>query len=413
MKNIKKVAQVTRRFSLRKWGGTENVVFEVSKELVGRKIDSPVFCTDMLERPGVQPLDNVAVHRFRYCFPWLFLSKKAKQTLELKGGSPLSLRLFWGLLTERDLSLIHTHVQHRLGGMARTVARLKKIPYVVSLHGGYFTLPEEQVEKMTRPFRGKLEWGKAFGAVFGSRRVLEDADAIICVGQDEVAEVRQRFPEKSVHYLPNGVDVQRFSEVDGEAFRSKYGYQPLEKIVLCVSRIDYQKNQGGLVRVFAEFSEKHPDHRLVLIGPVTVEAYYDDILREINRLDLSERVRIIEGIEPTDPLLVSAYKASEMFVLTSVHEPFGMVVLEAWAAGLPVIAHRIGGIPGFVKDEETALLVEPENEHDLLTAMDRLAGDIALRGDLSRKAFGEVASTYDWSKIVDQLLSIYSEIIKG
>ncbi|QBG45871.1 glycosyltransferase family 1 protein [Verrucomicrobia bacterium S94] len=413
MPKVQKVIHVTRRFTPKKWGGTEHVVFSISREMMRRGISNTVFCTDMLATSGTQWFGKVPVKRFRYCFPWFFLSRAARKKLELKGGSPLSLPLFFALLAEKDISLIHTHVQKRLGGMARTAARLKKIPYVVSLHGGFFSVPPEQLEKMTEPFRGKPEWGRVFGALLGSRRVLEDADAIICVGRNEAEEAGKRFPEKPVYYLPNGVDVRRFSEADGEAFRKKYGFRPQEKIVLCVSRIDYQKNQLGLVRAFSAFAENHPDHRLVLIGPVTVEAYRDTLENEIQTLGLSGRVTVIEGLSPLDPLLPSAYKAAEMFVLPSVHEPFGIVVLEAWAAGVPVVASRVGGIPGFVEHRRTALLTEPGDDDALREGMEILAEDIALRSDLSRCAFGEVATTYDWSKITDRLLVVYEEVIAG
>ncbi|MEA2069163.1 MAG: glycosyltransferase family 4 protein, partial [Verrucomicrobiota bacterium] len=341
-----------------------------------------------------------------------WLSTEAKAKLRLKGGSPLSFPLFFSLLREKNLSIVHTHVQHRLGGMARTVAKLKRIPYVVSLHGGHFTLPQEQVDRMTEPFRGKPEWGKVFGALFGSRRVLADADAIICVGESECAEVRKRYPGKRVFYIPNGVQVDRFAKADGALFRKVHGFQPLEKIVLCVSRIDYQKNQLGLVRAFAGFAERHPGHRLVLIGAVTVEAYRDEVLAEIDRLGLKGRTTVIEGLRPDDPLLPSAYKAAEIFVLPSLHEPFGIVVLEAWAAGLPVVANRIGGIPGFTTDREDILLAEPGDEAGLAKLMAGLAGDAALRTDLSRKAFGEVAANYDWPRIVARIREIYGQCIR-
>ena len=187
MAELKKVVHVVRRFVPEKWGGTESVVFNLARELIRQGINSKVFCTDMFSMPGRSCLEAVPVQRFRYVFPWLGLSGAAKAKLRLKGGSPLALGLFFGLLKENDLSLIHTHVQHRLGGMARTAAKLRGIPFVVEVHGGHFTLPSEQVNKMTEPFRSTLEWGKAFGFLFGARRVLKDADAIICVGADESA----------------------------------------------------------------------------------------------------------------------------------------------------------------------------------------------------------------------------------
>lgn len=410
MSKLNKVVHVMRRFVPDKWGGTENVVFNLSRELLDQEIASPVFCTDMFSRPGTEVFETITVKRFRYVFPWIGLSRKAKAALELKGGSPLSIPLFFALLREKNCSVIHAHVQHRLGGMARTVAKLKGIPYVVSLHGGHFTLPQAQVDIMTQPFQGKPEWGKVFGALLGSRRVLNDADAIICVGQSEFDEVRQRYPLKNVFYVPNGVDVNKFSKADGAAFRKAYGFKPVEKIILCVSRIDDQKNQRGLVRAFAALEKTHPDHRLVLIGAVTVEAYHQALIAEVEQLGLQNKITLIEGLRPDDPLLPSAYCAAEQFALASTHEPFGIVVLEAWAAGLPVVANRVGGIPGFATHGENILLVEPGNEAELSKTMAQLSDTITLRSDLSRKAFGEVATHYDWKKISVQLRQIYEQI---
>jgi len=261
MADLQKVAHVMRRFSLEKWGGTETVVFNISRAMVRQGMECSIRCTNMFSRSGDEEMDGVLIRRFSYIFPWIGLSEDAKARLRLKGGSPLTLPLFFSLLKDKNVSIIHTHVQHRLGGMARTAAKLKRIPYVVSIHGGHFTIPAEQTEKMIDPFRGKPEWGKAFGFLFGARRTLQDADAVICVGENEYREVQQRYPTKNVSYIPNGVHVDRFAGADGAAFREKYGFQPLEKIILCLSRIDYQKNQLGLVRAFAEFAPRHPDHR--------------------------------------------------------------------------------------------------------------------------------------------------------
>ena len=413
MLEIRKVAHVMRRFVPDKWGGTEAVVFNLSEEFQREGVVSPIHCTAMFAEPGTGQVGSVRVSRHRYVLPWFGLSCEAKAQLRLKGGSPLSLPLFFSLLKEKELSLIHTHVQHRLGGMARTVAKLKGIPYVVSIHGGYFTLPGEQVEKMTEPFRGKLEWGKVFGALFGSRRVLADAAAIICVGQNEAEETRRRFPGKPVHYVPNGVDINRFAQADGALFRDRYGFRPDEKIVLCVSRIDYQKNQLGLVRAFARFAEGHPGHRLVLVGAVTVEAYGAELKSEIERLGIGDKVAVVGGMRPDDPLLPSAYQAAELFVLPSVHEPFGIVVLEAWAAGVPVVAGRVGGIPGFAVDHKNILFAGPANDAELAQRMAGLADDPSLRDRLAENAGREVRAKYGWDVAMRRTMEVYEQAVRG
>ena len=399
-----------RRFVPDKWGGTESVVYHLSGALQQQGVKSPVHCCAMFAPPGRDRMGAVDVHRHRYLFPWFGLSAEARRALRLKGGSPLSLSLFFGLLFERRVSLIHTHVQHRLGGMARTVARLKRIPYVVSLHGGHYTLPSDEVERMMQPFRGKIEWGKGFGALFGSRRVLQDADAILCVGRSEFEKVKERFPRKPVFHVSNGVDIGRFERAAPEPFRDAFGFEAADRLVLCVSRIDSQKNQIGLVHAFARFASSHPDHQLVLLGPVSVEGYRDKLQQEILRLGLERKVRLLKGLAPDDPLLPSAYKAAELFVLPSLHEPFGIVVLEAWAAGLPVVASRVGGIPGFAVDGENAVLVEPDSENALAGAMETLAENPQLRHRLAQNASLAVQE-YDWKSVAEQVMSIYSKLL--
>jgi len=286
------------------------------------------------------------------------------------------------------------------------VARLRGIPYVVSIHGGHLTLPEEQSRRMQDPFRGKPEWGKAFGWLLGARRVLDDADAIICVGRDEHAEMVRRHGDKS-HYVPNGVRTELFRRADATAFRSRAGLLPGEKLALCVSRIDYQKNQLLLVRAFTRFAAVRPEWKLALIGAVTVEGYRDQILEEVRRAGMADRVILIPGFAPDDPLLPSAYKAADVFVLPTVHEPFGIVILEAWAAGAPVVATRIGGIPGFTHDGEDVLLFPKDDEDGLLGHLNRLADDPALRARLVTQAAREVTQ-YDWASVARHMLSIYA-----
>ena len=399
-----------RRFVPDKWGGTETVVFNLARELEKNGTNSPIFCTDMFSKPGSEKIDGVTVRRFRYCFPWFGLSEEAKSALRLKGGSPLSLPLFFGLLRQKNLTLIHTHVGRRLGGIARTIARIRKIPYVIHVHGGRHTVPQEQYDSMTAPIKGKIEWGKIFGLVFGSRKVFDDAAAVICVGQSEADEMRERG-QKNVHYLPNGVHVQRFADAMPQAFRQEYGLED-RKFVLCLSRIDFQKNQLLLVKAFAEFRKTHPDWKLVFIGSVSVEEYYRKILDEIARQNLQDSVLIIPGLKPDDPLLPSAYKAAEIFVLPTANEPFGIVILEAWAAGAPVIATRVGGIPGFTTDGENILLTENNDEAMLTEKMNRLAGSMELRTKLSMNGRAEVAAHYDWSAIADRVVKIYEEVLK-
>lgn len=405
------VGHVMRRMTLRKWGGTEAVVHNLAAQYEKSGTRSPVFCTSMLSEPGREDVAGVSVSRHRYVFPWFGLSAADKHRLELKGGSPLAPGLFAALMREPGLSILHTHVQLRLGGMARTVAKLRRIPYVVSIHGGILTTPPEQVEKMKEPFAGKFEWGRAFGLLLGSRHVLRDASAIICVDKSESRLLASEYPESRVEYIPNGVDTGKFRDADPGVFRRDLGLPDSARVIACVSRIDYQKNQILLVRAFARMAARHPDHVLAIVGPVTVEEYRDRILESARAAGVGDRVHVVPGYPPGDPRLASAFAAAEMFVLPTDHEPFGIVILEAWASGCPVIATKVGGIPGFTTDGRDILHVPKGDEEAMAAAMERLAADGALRHRLGEAGKAESAG-YDWSTIAGRYLDLYSELIR-
>lgn len=404
------VYHIARRFVLDKWGGTEAVVYNYCTQMKKNGINNHIYTTDIFCDQKEDDLEGVKIHRFSYIFPWLFLSAEAKEKLKLKGGSPLSLSMLFRLLFAKRPSVIHTHVQHRLGGIARTVAKFKKIPYVVSLHGNYLTLPQSEAKKMMSPFRGKFEWGKAFGFLLGSRKTVSGADAVICVDRNEYQKLQERYPRKKIVYFPNGVEIEKFEGKTGLSFKKQYGIKDSEKYILCLSRIDFQKNQRLLVKAFAKYSQTHPDYKLVIAGPITVEDYHKSILDDISAYGLENKVIIIPGFKPQDPMIAEAYAGADFFVLPSLHEPFGIVILEAWAAGTPVIASRLPGIEAFSTDRDNILHFESDNEHDLLSKMHHLDSP-ELKASLKRNASAEVLN-YSWQALVEKLQNLYCELIE-
>ncbi|MCB1135928.1 MAG: glycosyltransferase family 4 protein, partial [Chlamydiia bacterium] len=164
-----------------------------------------------------------------------------------------------------------------------------------------------------------------------------------------------------------------------------------------------------LLKAFAASSQLGPEDRLVLIGPVTVPRYYKELLNEAERLGVSKRLLLIPGLAQDDPLLTSAFKAADVFVLPSKMEPFGIVVLEAWAAGVPVVASHVGGIPFFCSDLENALLFESENIQECTDALDAALGQTELRQRLVAAA-RKAVDAYSWPKITKELLAIYAQV---
>ena len=406
-----RIIHVPRRFVAEEWGGTETVIQEISRQQQKAGYRPEIFTSMALATKHREVIGQIPVQRFGYCYPFFGLSAADRAAMDKKGGNLLSLSLFRSLLSVSDVRLFHAHALKRLGGEVRTAARWRKKPLVVSLHGGVFDVPASELSTMLKPIEGKSEWGKPFGALFGSRRVLEDADQVVCVGQSELEEARRHLHHERLVYLPNGVDTLKFETGDGMAFRQKHGIAADSFLVLNISRIDAQKNQLLLVRAFARLRERVPRATLLLLGPETQPGYAEELRRCIRELSLVDSVKLLPGLRNDDPDLVNAYHACDVFALPSMHEPFGIVVLEAWSAGRPVVASAVGGLKTLVCNETTGLLFDPGVMAATQTLADLLARLHDTRGladQLGQAGQEEARIHYDWNAIGRRLEKIYA-----
>jgi len=404
--------QVPRRFTQTEWGGTETAILASSRELAARGHRVEVFTSMALARRPRDSLAGIGIRRFRHVYPYAGLTAAEVDAMDRKGGNLVSAGLMRALLAEPGVDLFHAHSAKRLGGMVRTAARLRGVPYVVSLHGGWFDLPAQSRSDLARPYQGRPEWGKALGWLLGSRRVLSDAAAVLCVGQNELRLARQALPDVRVELMPNGVDTARFAAGDALRFRQRHGIPPGRRILLNVGRIDPQKNQLALLEALSLLLPDLPDLHVVLIGCITDPAYHERLVARVGALSLQDRVTVIPGLAPDDPSLVDAYHTASVFCLPSVHEPFGIVVLEAWAAGLPAVVARVGGLTGLTTEGRDALQVDPDQPEQLARALSSVLRSPGISSHLAANGRVTATGTYDWRVIGLRLERLYAEVTR-
>jgi len=407
-----KVVQLARRFVRDDWGGTETVIQEMGKRLIAQGHPAEVLCTTATAKSATDNFDGLPVRRYPYFYPYIGLSAAAQEVLDKKGGSPFSFGLMRALRDYPELDIIHLHVGNRIGGIGRYVARKRRIPYVISLHGGVFDVPKDEAASLAAPTKGAFDWGKVLGMWVGSRDVLKDASAILCVGYPESVKTQERLPDKKVIYLPNGADTKRFAHGDGAAFREARGIPADAHVVLTVARIDSQKNQLMAVRLLPELLKIEPKAHVLIVGNITSPAYHEKIQKTIEDLGVEAHVTLIPGIASDSQDIVNAYHAADLFLLPSTHEPFGIVVLEAWSAGLPVIASRIGGIPHFVEDGKDGILFDPAEDKDFLRAYEAVVMHPERAAALAEAGGHKARGEYDWDAVTSRLVAIYEEAIR-
>jgi glycosyltransferase involved in cell wall biosynthesis len=408
------IIHIPRRFVLDEWGGSETFIAEVSPRLLEKGHAVQILTSKALDSKDKDTYRGIRIKRFSYFYPYFGLSSSARAMLDKKAGNLFSFALLRALMHVDKVDIIHLHTGKRLGGIARYCAMKKKVPYIISLHGGNLAVPQEEQATWVEPTKGTLEWGKILGFIVGSRRVLDDAAAIICVGKDEYDAMKQKFPGKYVEYLPNGVDVARFAKGNGSSFRIAHDL-PLDRFVcLTVARLDVQKNQLGLVRQLPAIIAEVPNIHLMFIGHITSRSYVDDLKAEADALGVLDRITIIEGIPYSDQALVDAYHAADCFVLPSLHEPFGMVVLEAWASGLPVAVSKRGGLAALVTQAKDGLFFDPDAKEDspnsIAITITKLATDATLRKTLGSEGRKTAKASYSWDSITTRLEEIYRRV---
>ena len=441
-----RIAHVLRRLSFSDWGGTEQVVWNLAKAQLAAGHEVRIFATTALwKRPVAQACATPAgtpgcktgvlqggaptppIFRFRPIYPWWPMPASLKDTLDRKGGNPFVPGLGKALRDWRP-DVIHCHAMARIAELCLRTAAKCGAKTAISLHGGGAGVPGEEAQSLKAPTRGRIPWGKAIDiAMRWTRRIPEDFGGIVCVGEDEYSHWNARHPH--VLFLPNGVDTALFAGHDGPAPRERQaakgtgilpsgvpaGFAPScrdllagsrSTRLLCVARIDRQKNQMMLVEALA----RHPAFSVRLAGPVTQPDYKAELEARAAELGVADRLSFSGPLAPGSPELLSEYRNADIFVLPSRHEPFGIVVLEAWAAGLPVVASDIGGLGRLCAAHPGAALTFPPGDAAALDrALESLSGpdSAPLRASLAT-AGRAAAAQYDWRALARVLVDFYA-----
>jgi glycogen synthase len=243
------------------------------------------------------------------------------------------------------------------------------------------------------------------------------AQRVVSLSRDMTADLeRLGVPPDRIELVPNAVDHARFSApADKPALRRVHGIPADAFVFLCVARNHPQKDLPTLLRAFQKAREaaSGPQLHLVLVGRGIPELRSD-----IAALGLAESTTLLEiqaapGASrlPEYPpqALVDVYRAADAFVLSSLLEGFSTALLEAMAAGLPIVATRVPGIVDQVEEGREGLLVEPRSTDGLASAMISISGNPEL---LERCAEGarKKSKQFSWESVASAYLGIYRRL---
>ncbi len=407
----KLIVHVPRRYTSNSWGGTERVLEQTLPLMTEFGFNSMIYTTQALDDSVADEVAGIPITRFPYFYPEWPLSAERKLRYDNKGGNLLSLSLASSLNELKDISLVHLHTGNLLGAQCYRVAKSKKNPIIITLHGGHFAIPQEELKSLayvgkTDPKKG-FRWGRGVSLFLRTRQLLKHMDAVLCVGIDEYEAAKKSLPGQRVYFIPGGVNIDEFSNADRNRGRRLLGIDSKRLLIVCVARVDHQKDQATLVKAWRNQLSSECD--LALIGPETSPGYVDKLTR-LGK-NANGRLYIVGGVDPAD--IPHVYAAGDVSVLPSRHEPFGLTCLESWAAGIPLIAADVGGPGWLLKDGREGMLFPVGDEGLLGKALLEMLADSELRKRYALNGLERAKQEFSWGKQAERLSDIYNIVLEA
>ena len=320
---------------------------------------------------------------------WLLMAGDDFVPLARSWGSPLTwlgrrrfvgpdslVRLWWRLKNRPvDLLVLLTGVPNIWG---RLLGRLTKVPIIVSTLRGT-GCPDNNYERWLWPY---------------AHHFLCNAAAL-----KSMMIERFRVPDDRMTVIHNGVNLEYFRP-------AAVPRPPNRQVVLCIARLVPEKDHETLITAFARVAARHPEAELWLVG----DGPRQKAIRRLADGLLSPRqVRLIPGQSDLLPLL----QQSSLLALSSVQEGMPNVVLEAMAAGLPVVATEVGGLSEVVKHGETGWLVPPKDVAALADSISQLLGDDARCATFGRAGRKLVESQFAVADMVRRHEEVFLQLLQG
>jgi len=327
------------------------------------------------------------------------------------GGNMISFDLVGSLWGEKNIDVIHSHALGRLGAIGRVVARVRRLPFVISVHGGAYDLPAAVRQGLRRPYAGSWDWGKPLGLMLRARHLMDHADAIIAFNPREFDLIRKRHPGKRVLCEPHGVSTALFARECRPAALEAYPQLRGRLVFVILGRIDPTKNQGWLIAETAELARRHPGILLVFVGPCTDREYGSAMQARITREGLQEIVLLAGSLPFGDPRMVGLLQEARAVIVPSLSETFGLVILESWAAGTPVISSRTSGASALVEEGANGLLFDLDRPATFHSAVDQILGNQGLATRLGAAGRAKATAEFDISVRAERMKRFYEGLI--
>ena len=314
--------------------------------------------------------------------------------------SPKSdLAALWKLVTllrQEQPHIVHTHTS-KAGVLGRLAAWITGVPMIVHtphghvFYGHFGVLSSWLFLQIERGLARVTDW------LIGLTTAEKSEHLERGVGQDD------RFA-----VIPSGIDIDRFKKtrMAGKMIPEWFDCPPDATVIGSVGWLTDIKGHRVLVDAVAQLKQEHPHLHLVIVGRGD---QHDALLHQAKKAGINDSVHLVGQREDVEACLAGM----DCFVLPSLNEGMGRALIEAMAAGLPVVASRVGGIPALIEDEKNGLLVPAEDSLALAVALRRILSDPPWACTLGQNAMQSIGTGYGVPAMVRAIESIYRGVAVG
>ena len=256
------------------------------------------------------------------------------------------------------------------------------------------------------------ESGRNSGIHDETQRYINDSEWMLTYESSEVIvnsnymknEVQRLFglPYDKINVIPNGVNLQLFSNVNIDYdFRRQYAMDN-EKIILYVGRLVYEKGIQNLIAAMPKVLDRYHDSKLIICGR---GGMIDELREQVKYLGIENKVYFAGYCDSKK--MQKMYKCADVAVFPSTYEPFGIVAIESMLSGTPTIVSDVGGLNEIIEHGVTGMKSYAGNANSIADSVLALLFDPKLCANISQNAIKKVKENYNWSKITDSTYYVY------
>ena len=256
------------------------------------------------------------------------------------------------------------------------------------------------------------ESGRNSGIHDETQRYINDSEWMLTYESSEVIvnsnymknEVQRLFglPYDKINVIPNGVNLQLFSNVNVDYdFRRQYAMDN-EKIILYVGRLVYEKGIQNLIAAMPKIFDRYHDSKLIICGR---GGMIDELREQVKYLGIDNKVYFAGYCDSKK--MQKMYKCADVAVFPSTYEPFGIVAIESMLSGTPTIVSDVGGLNEIVEHSVTGMKSYAGNANSIADSVLALLFDPKLCANISQNAIKKVKENYNWAKITDNTYYVY------